>query len=74
MVWINEVDSARNMDELKWSSSVLGRMFPDFDQLDSKIASTLKKLLTTRLKRRVHMEEQEAQQDNGFLNGNKWLT
>ena len=74
MVWINEIDSARNMDELKWSSSELGRMFPDFDQLDSKIASALKKLLTARLKRGVHMEEQEAQQDNGFLNGNKWLS
>ena len=51
MVWINEIDSARNMDELKWSSSVLGRMFPDFDQLDSKIASALKKLFTADFKR-----------------------
>ena len=38
MVGISEIDSARNMDELKSSSSMLGRMIPDFEVLDSKIA------------------------------------
>ena len=34
MVWINEIDSAENMDELKLSSSILGRKIPDFEVTD----------------------------------------
>ena len=34
-------------------------MIPDFEVLDSKIATALKKLLTADFKRRVHMEEQK---------------
>ena len=29
--WINGIDSARNMDELKSSSSILRQMIPDFE-------------------------------------------
>ena len=36
VVWINETDSARNMDELKLSNSILGRMILVFEVLDSK--------------------------------------
>ena len=42
---------------------------PDFEVLDSKIASGPKKFLTADFKTRVYMEEQKAQQDNRFLNG-----
>ena len=38
MVWINETDSAKNMDELEPSSLILGRILPDFEVLDSKIS------------------------------------
>ena len=69
MVWVNEIDSARNVDELKLSSSILGRILPDFEILDSNITSPLKKLLTADFNRRVYMEEQKAQQDNRFLKG-----
>ena len=34
MVWINEIDSAENMDELKLSSSILGRNIPNFEVTD----------------------------------------
>ena len=37
------MDSARNMDDLKSSNSILRRTIPDFEVLDSKIASALKK-------------------------------
>ena len=67
MVWTNEIDSAKDMDESKSSSSGLGRMLPDFALLDSKRASALKKLLTADFKRRVYMEEHKAQHDNRFL-------
>ena len=66
--WINDIDSARNIDELKSSNSILRRMLPDFEELDSEIASALKKLLTADFKqRRVYMEEEKVQQDNRFL-------
>ena len=41
MVQINETDSARNMDELRSTSSISGRKIPDFDVLDSNITSAL---------------------------------
>ena len=64
VVWINEIDSARNMDELISCKLIFGAKH---SRLDSKIASALKKLLTAGFKRRVYMEEQKAQQDNRFL-------
>ena len=60
MVRINEIDSARKMDELKSSISMLGRMVPDCEVPDSKLTSALKKLLTADFKRRVYMEEQRG--------------
>ena len=42
MVWINEVYSTRNMDEQVVQFDV-GRIIPDFEILESKIASALKK-------------------------------
>ena len=41
LLWINEIDSARNMEEFWSSNSVLGRMIPDLEVLDSRIASAL---------------------------------
>ena len=61
MVWINEIDSARNMDELKSSNSILGRMILDFEVFDSQMVSALQKLFTADFKRRVYMEERKAQ-------------
>ena len=55
MVWINEVDSAKHMDEFESSSSIEGRKMLEFDEHDSKIASVLKKLLTSDFMRRVYM-------------------
>ena len=43
MAWINENDSARNVDDLKSSDSVLEQRIPDVEVLDSRIASGLKK-------------------------------
>ena len=47
----HDVDFARHMDELKSSSSVLGRKIPDLEVLDSKLESALKSLLTADFKR-----------------------
>ena len=48
---------------------ILGRMIPDFEVLESTIASALKKLLTADFKRRLYMEQQEAKQNRRFLKG-----
>ena len=69
IVWVSEIDSATNMDEFKSFDSTLGRMIPDFQVLDSGFACALKKLLPADFNRRVCMEEQQAQQDNRFMNG-----
>ena len=46
MHWIKEVETARSLDELMTSRSIVGRTdFPDFDVLDVMIASALKRLL-----------------------------
>ena len=47
---------------------MLRRIIPDFEVLDSKIASALKKLLTAHFKR-LSTEEQKAPQDKRFLKG-----
>ena len=69
VVRINEIDSARNMNELKSSISSLRLIIPDFEILDSHIANALKKGLTADFKRGVYMEEMKTQQDTRFLKG-----
>ena len=59
-VAVNEIDSAKNMKELKSSGSLLGRMVQAFEVLDSKITSALRRLLTTDFIGRVSMEEQKG--------------
>ena len=61
--------SARNMDEFKSSTTKFGRTILDFEPLDSQIAGAVKTLMTADFKRRVYMEEQQAQDDNRFLKG-----
>ena len=48
--WIEQVEIAKSIDELRTSRSIVGRTdFPDFDMLDAIIASALKKLLNTHI-------------------------
>ena len=62
MVWINEVDSAKNLKELQSSNSFCERKIPDFEVLDSKF----------RLLPRSCWEDQKAPQDNLFLIGRQF--
>ena len=44
--WIKEVEIAKSIDDLLTSQAITGRRhFSDYDMLDAKIASALKKLL-----------------------------
>ena len=71
MKWNTEVEMAKSMDDLMTSRSITGRTdFPDYDLLDAKIASVLKKLITNMLfRRRVSTEELQAQNETRFLRG-----
>ena len=52
MLWINEVEMADSLDELKSSRSVAGKDFPNFEMLDAKIASALNKIIQNSTSRR----------------------
>ena len=45
MSWIKEEEMVDSTDELKSSRSVSGKNFPNFEMLDAKIASALKKII-----------------------------
>ena len=68
--WINEVEIAKSIDDLTTSRSIAGKSFPDFEMLDARIASALRRIIfNTSFRRRVSVEEQRAQKDNMFLRG-----
>ena len=60
-----------SLEELKSPRSVCGRDFPNFEMLDAKIASALKKIIqSSQFKKIVSFEEQNAQKEDRFLPGN----
>ena len=61
---------AKSVDDLVTSQSIEGREFPDFEMLDAKIASALKRIITNQyFRRRINVEEQTAQKYDRFLRG-----
>ena len=71
MHWIKEVEIAKSIDDLMMSQSIEGRRdFSDFEVLDARIASALRKIIfNTSVKRRVSVEELRAQKQYRFLQG-----
>ena len=70
MQWIKEVEMVDSVDDLKSSSSIRGISMPDFEVLNARIASALKKIIhNSHLKRRISLEEQKAQKQDRFLRG-----
>ena len=62
---MEKVDSIK---ELKSSRSVCGKDLPNFDMLDAKIASALNKIIqNSQFKKKVSLEEHEAQKEDRFL-------
>ena len=45
MRWINEFEMATSVDDLKKLRSITGKHFPNFETLDAKAASSLKKVI-----------------------------
>ena len=70
MLWIKEVELVDSLNDLKSSCSGRGIQMPNFEVLDAKIASALNRIIhNTQFKRKVSLEEQEAQKENRFLRG-----
>ena len=70
MCWINEDEVASSVDGLKTSQSIRGHRFSNFEMLDVKIASSLKKINpNSNFKKRINPEEQKAQLDDRFFRG-----
>ena len=68
MLWIKEVEMVDSVDDLKTSRSVGGHRFPNFEMLDAKIASALKKII---IKPYFHVESQSGEAQSTRL---KWKT
>ena len=47
MLWIKEVEVAKSVDDLMTSQSIEGRFFLVFEMLDAKIASALKRIISS---------------------------
>ena len=69
MEWNSEIESAKNIDELKKFSSRLGKQCSDFEVLDCKIASGLKNIFHSDFKMRTCGEELMAPKESIFLKG-----
>ena len=67
MHWIKEVEMVASVDELKSSSSIRGIRMPDFEVLDTRIASALNRIIhDSHFKRRVSLEEQKSPKRGPF--------
>ena len=70
LLWIKVVEMVDSLEELKCSRSVCGKDFPNFEMLDSKIASALIKITqNSQFKKKVSLEEEKAQKEDRFLRG-----
>ena len=70
MLWIKDVEMVESVDVFKTSQSTRGRRFPNFEMLDAKIASSLKKIIqNSNFQNRINLAEQNAQLDDRFLRG-----
>ena len=62
-----------SVDELESSRPIAGNNFPTFEMLDAKIASYLNKIIQkSRFKKKVSLEEQQAQKEDRFLRGRQF--
>ena len=67
MQWIKEVELVDSVDDLRSSSSTRGISMPNFEVLDARIASALRKIIhNSHLRRRICLEEQKAQKAGPF--------
>ena len=67
MLWM---EAAKSVDDLMTSRSIEGHVFLDFEMLDAKTASALRKIIMNQYFRwSINVEEQHAQKYDRFLRG-----
>ena len=70
MLWIKELEMVESVDGLESSRPIGGTQGPDFEVLDSRIASALNRIIhNTRFKKKVSLEEMKAPKEDRFLRG-----
>ena len=70
MHWIKEVEMVHTVDDIMSSSSTKGIQMPNFEVLDARIASALKRIIhNSHFKRSDILEDQKAQKQDRFLRG-----
>ena len=69
---VKEMEIAKTVDDLVTSQSIEGRKFTDFEVLDAKIASALRKIISNpHFRRRVIVEEKRVQKHDRFQRGRR---
>ena len=64
------MEIVESVDDLKSSRSIKGTHGPDFELLEARIASALNKIIqSTRLKKKVSLEEMKVHKEDRFLRG-----
>ena len=70
MQWIKEVEMVDSVDDLKSSSSTRGIPMPNYEVPDARTAPALNKIIhNSHFRRRISLEEQQAQKQDRFLRG-----
>ena len=63
---------ANAADDPRTLRSIFGRVFSNFETIDARVASALKKKMQkSNFKKKVHVEEQKAQKEDRFLRGSQ---
>ena len=69
MLWIQEVEVAKSVDDLMTSQPIGVYVFHNLEMLDAKIVSALRTISNQYFRRRINVEEQKAQTQDRFLRG-----
>ena len=67
MLWIGEVEDAKSIDDIITSALINWDPIPDFENLDFRIASELRKIQTGNFKKQVTKGEGKAQSEKWSL-------
>ena len=67
MLRIKEVEMVDSLDELKFSRSIAGQNFPNFEMVDARIASALNRIIhNSQFKKKVSLVNRKPRKTTGF--------
>ena len=74
--WLREIEAAKSLDDLITPKSMIGKDFPDYEELDLMMAPALKRCYDkqTHFRKTISVEEQrELRRTTDFSEGDKLL-